>query len=266
MKPSDFLTRHPVFTRAEFERALGERGPRSPRTVTSHLVRWQREGRIRKLKAGLYVGAAAPGLGSPDPYAVAARMAPDAELAYHTALELHGHAQSVFSTLTFTTWSKVKPLAFAAHRFRPVRPRAALRKPAPQGRWSVRLERPGGPLLVTSLERTVVDCLDRPDLAGGLEEVWRSLAGVRALDLPVLMAYFERLARPLLAARLGYYLEGRAEDLLVSRRHLASLRERRPRSPVSFDRRRPGRFVPAWNLVVPPEFTRASRESGDADS
>ncbi len=263
MKPSDFLTRHPVFTRDEFGRALIERGPRSPLTVSSHLVRWQREGRVVRVKPGLFVRSASAEF---DAYALAARMAPDAELAYHTALELHGHAQSVFSTLTFTTWSKVKPLTFAEHRFRPVRPRAALGRVDRPGRWTVRMERLGGPVRVTSLERTVVDCFDRPDLAGGMDEVWRSMAGVRALDLPALLAYFECLARPLLAARLGYFLEHRADDLLVSRRHLESLRARRPRSPVSFDRRRPGRFVAAWNLVVSPEFTRASKESGDAHS
>lgn len=134
MKPSDFLSQHPVFTREEFALALGERGPRSPRTVSSHLVRWQREGRVERVKPGLFVGRPSGGRSAPDAYALAARMAPDAELAYHTALELHGHAQSVFSTLTFATWSKVKALSFGARRYRPVRPRAGLRRAASQTR------------------------------------------------------------------------------------------------------------------------------------
>jgi len=36
-------------------------------------------------------------------------------------------------------------------------------------------ERAGIPVRVTSPERTLVDVLDRPDLGGGWEEIWRSL-------------------------------------------------------------------------------------------
>ena len=34
---------------------------------------------------------------------------------------------------------------------------------------------------VTSLERTLVDCFDRIDLGGGIEEIWRSLATITYL-------------------------------------------------------------------------------------
>ena len=40
------------------------------------------------------------------------------------------------------------------------------------------LDRQGLPIRVTGLERTLVDVLDRPALAGGWEEAWRSWEGV----------------------------------------------------------------------------------------
>jgi predicted transcriptional regulator of viral defense system len=39
----------------------------------------------------------------------------------------------------------------------------------------VRLDRSGMEVNVTSLERTMVDVLSRPDLSGDWEEIWRSL-------------------------------------------------------------------------------------------
>jgi hypothetical protein len=44
-------------------------------------------------------------------------------------------------------------------------------------------ERAGLPLRVTTLERTLVDALDRPDLAGGWEEIWRSYDDVASLNV-----------------------------------------------------------------------------------
>ena len=44
-------------------------------------------------------------------------MAPDAAVAYHTALESHGYAQSLFERLTFVTWTKAKPTAFQGRLF-----------------------------------------------------------------------------------------------------------------------------------------------------
>jgi predicted transcriptional regulator of viral defense system len=264
VKPAEFLATHAVFTRAEFEKTV-PRGARSPRTVSSHLARWQRERRVRRVRPGLYVRLERDGGAPADPYAVASRLAPDAALAYHTALELHGHAQSVFRTLTFVTWAKTRPLEFEGHEFRPVRPRAALRKAA-RGAWTVTMERRSGPVTVTSLARTVVDVLDRPDLAGGMEEAWRSLLGVRALDFGEMTAYLRHVSRPLLAARLGYFLDRRREELLVPESLRRLLRGVRPRSPVNMEGKRPGRFVAAWNLVVPPEIFSGEQEAGDAEA
>jgi predicted transcriptional regulator of viral defense system len=45
--------------------------------------------------------------------------------------------------------------------------------------WGViRRNRSGVDLRITILERTLVDVLDRPDLSGSLEEIWRSLENV----------------------------------------------------------------------------------------
>lgn len=255
VKPAEFLHTHALFTRGEFARVMGQRGSRVPATLTKHLQTWRRDGRLHAVRRGVYLRLGPgqkPARASVDPLALASRLAPDAALAYHTALEALGHAQSPFERLFFATWSKTRPLRFQGRHYVPVRPRATLARSKED--FLVRLDRSGLEVCATSLERTVVDVLDRPDLAGGMEEVWRSLESVEALDFAVLGRYAKLVARPLLAARLGLVLEAHAKRWLTPSKLLAALEAQRPRGPVYLERRRPGRLVKRWNLIVPPDM------------
>lgn len=263
MKPLEFLHTHPLFTRQEFDRALSEGRGRAPATLTKHLQSWRRSGRLHPVRRGVYVRLV-PGRKlseTPvDPLALASKMASDAVLAYHTALEAHGVAQSAFERLFFATWTKASRLRFQGREYVPVRPRASLRGACEE--WVTRLERAGVELRVTTLERTVVDVLDRPDLAGGVEEIWRSLEAVEALDFGPLVRYFDRVARPLLSARLGFVLEANRSRWLTPEWPLAHLEARRPRVPVYLDRRQTGRLMRRWNLIVPPDMSPLEEQPG----
>ncbi len=254
MKPELFLARHSVFTRKELAEVLLRRG-RSDSTIDAHLARWLRQGRIKRVKQGVYYrvdeefGDSPTG---PDLMALASRMAPDAAIAYHSALEFHGFARSLFDRLTFVTWTKAKPTVFQGRRFVPVRPRSPLRH-VDREAWIERGERAGVEVRVTDLERTVVDVLDRIDLAGGVEEVWRSIESIPAFDLQSLARYAAALGGKTLAAKLGFFLETRREELVVPEKLLEDIRSRIPRVPVFMDRWRGGTLVAQWNLIVPPD-------------
>lgn len=255
MKPAEFLYTHSLFRREEFARAMGGRAARAPATLTKHLQNWRRDGRLHAVRRGVYLRLA-PGQGpadaAVDPLALASRLAPDAVLAYHTALEAHGRAQSPFERLFFATWTKARPLRFQGRQYVPVHPRAALARS--KDAFVVRLERAGLEVRASSLERTLVDVLDRPDLAGGMEEVWRSCGSVEAVDFAALSRYLALVSRPLLVARLGFVLEVHAKRWLTPEKLLAKLEAQRPRGPLYLERRQPGQLVRRWNLIVPPDM------------
>jgi len=264
MKPEAFLASHPLFTREEFAAVLRDRG-RTRATVDSHLARWHRLGRIIRVKQGVFVRVGAPDGAQespPDFIAIASRMALDAAVAYHTALEAHGLAQSIFERLTFATWTKTKPSMFQGRRFVPVRPGAPLFAVNHGERWIERVERSGIEIRVTNLERTVVDVLDRPYLAGGVEEVWRSLGSVSALDPGPLEEYVTLVGSRTLAARVGFFLETRREELVVPAGLLERLHGRAAGAPTYMDRRRRGRLVSSWALIVPVGLVRDDRGNG----
>lgn len=261
MKPEQFLTQHSLFTRAELAASLPGR---SAGTINTHLARWRKQGRIVRVKNELYVrkDPASDRPAPPDFIALASRMAPDAAASHHTALEAHGSAQSLFTRLTFVTWTRTKAVEFLGHSLVPVRPRVAL-FPSDRGEeWIETLDREALQVRVTSLERTLVDVLDRPALAGGMEEVWRSLAALPAVDPVALMDYVHVLNSKTVAARLGYFLESRREELAVPTSTLEALQSLLPRHPVYMERALGGRLHRRWRVIVPSELDGPSEEAG----
>lgn len=251
---TDFFDSTPVFSRAEFEAARASSG-RSPRTTDSLLRRYVAEGRLLRVRSGLYAvvpRGAESGTAPVDPYLVATKLAPDAIVAYHAALQFWGKAYSVWQRFHFFTATSTRALRFRGLEFVPVKVPLALRG-LPAADVLVTEERhAGGVVRVTTLERTLVDVLDTPTNAGGWEEVWRSLEMVEFFDLDAAIAYAVKLGSALTAARVGFFLEQHRESLMVEDRHLEPLRQLRPRQPRYLDaRRKPGKLVASWNLIVP---------------
>jgi len=265
-----FLAKNPVFRTEEALRFLAP-------TETSDQVRRNllhyhvRAGNILPIRHGLYASVRPgqdPGRVPVDAFLVASRCVADAVLAYHTALGLHVYAYSVTQHLAFLTAHKVRPFAFRGQRFTAVPfPRALVRRRAE--RFGVKhVDRLGVDVDVTGLERTLVDVLDRPDLGGGWEEVWRSLEGVPYFDLDQVVEYAALLGKATTASKVGFFLEQHRESLGVEERHLGRLRALRPKSKHYMDppadrgsgARRPGRLVPEWSLVVPVDVIERSWE------
>jgi len=254
MKLLDFFAGHPVFTYEEFAASLDADAPRSVKTRDSLLAHHTKTGRILRVRRGLY--ASVPFGASPDTFPVdmfllAGKMAEDAVLAYHTALEFYGKAHSVQERFLFLTRKAIRPLSFRGYEFRGVRfPNALIKKK--QEFFAVDTpERAGLPVRVTSLERTLVDVLDRPDLGGGWEEIWRSMEGVEFFDVDKVVDYALLLENSSTAAKVGFYLEKHQKELMVEDAHLKRLLDNIPKQPTYMARNTKGRLVRDWNLVVP---------------
>jgi predicted transcriptional regulator of viral defense system len=212
------------------------------------------EGHLQRVRRGLY--ATVPrntklGQAKPDPFLLASRMTGDAVLGFHTALAFHGRAYS--TRQEFTVWSAapVRPFEFQGQTFRAIVPARNTRSTRRMVTGVVEADRQGLAVRVTTLERTLVDVLDRPDLCGGWEEAWRSLEMVEYFDLDQVVAYVRLLKNATTTARVGFYLEQHAKSLQVDEAHLRPLRRLRPAQPRYMDRDRGGKWVAGWSLMVP---------------
>jgi predicted transcriptional regulator of viral defense system len=258
MKYDSFFQKHPVFTMDEFTEYLTSRREVGARTEESLLAHFRRTGRVIRVRRGLYA-TVPPGASASsypiDPFLIAAKLTLDAVLSHHTALEYHGRAYSIQERFTYSTAHPLTPFEFRSHSFKGTKFPEALMRAGEEQFGVLRSERAGMDLRVTSLERTLVDVLNRPDLSGSWEEIWRSLESVEFFDLDKVVAYALLLDNATTASKVGFFLEQHRESLMVEEHHLKPLRDRRPRQPHYLDRgkRQSGVLVSEWKLVVPKE-------------
>ncbi|MHB1460654.1 MAG: hypothetical protein ACYC1M_05170 [Armatimonadota bacterium] len=95
--------------------------------------------------------------------------------------------------------------------------------------------------------------LNRPELSGGWEEVWRSLEMVEYFHIDIVVKYVKALGNATTAAKVGFFLQQHEVQLMVSASHLRSLKDMCPKSPHYMEptTRGNGRFYSDWNLIVP---------------
>jgi len=263
MRTQDFFASHPIFTRDEFTAFLDADRSRSVKTRDSLLAYHTDRGHILRIRRGLYA-VVQPGpvsaVSQISPYLIAAKMADDAVLAYHTALEFYGNAYSVSEHFRYLTRRMPRPVIFSSYHFYGVRFPKKLREKGQEG-FGVRTVRTDGiSVRVTSPERTLVDLLDRPKFGGSWEEIWRSLELTGFFDLEQVVEYALILGNATTVAKTGFFLEQHRDSLMVEDSHLDALRKHRPRKVhyLKRDSRKRGRFAGNWNLIVPEELAEQS--------
>ena len=263
MKHDTFFRKHPVFASAELDSHLASSGDVGPRARESLLKYHRKAGHIILIRRGLY--AVVPPGASPvsypvDPFLVAAKLTKDAAISYHTALEIHGHAYSTREQITYSAVRPRSPVTFRSRTYRGVKFPKALRNCDKEKIGVVSVDRQGMDISVTSLERTLIDVLDRPNLSGSWEEIWRSLESIAFFDLDKVIEYALLLGNATTIAKVGFFLDQHRESLMVEGKHLDSLRQHRPKMPhyLENSKRESGKLVTDWNLVLPVELIERS--------
>ncbi len=254
----DFIARRPVFRFDEFRAVHSGRGQRSAATTATLLKHWVEAGRIVNLRRGLYA-TVPPGRTPeslvPDRFVLACRLAQDAAVAYHAALDFWGVSGAPASVVHYLAPRRARPFVLRGVKYVPVTMPPPVRGLTDLASGIVVERRDGIPVRVTSLERAVVDVLDVPRNGGPWSDIWRSLGSIGSLDLDFVVLYAIRLGSALTAGRVGFYLERHRDALGVSERYLDALRRHAPRQPLYLDGRRVhGRLISGWNLVVPEDL------------
>jgi predicted transcriptional regulator of viral defense system len=264
MSLPDYFAVHPVFTREELVRHLTETGEGNPNasTVRALLRYHQATGRILSVRRGLFATVApgsTPSSAPVDAYLVGALGCPGGVLAYHAALELHGLAYSTFEEVQVLVPRHQRGWSYRGVEYRPVQARESLGDVALTLGVET-MDRHGINLQVTTVTRTLVDVLDRPDLSGGWEEVWRSLETVKVVDDAEALAYLERLGNATTSALVGFYLEQHPGVLDSPKETLTRMERLRPKGRQYLDRKDGGRLAARWNLIVPEALWQRSWE------
>ncbi len=253
-KAHKFFFGNSIFTFELFAKAMGNPLPTCRTMLSNHV----KTGNVVRIKQGLY--ASVPSGAEPekypiDPYMIISALADDTTIAYHSALQFHGVAYSVHFQHIFQSNHKIKEFVFRQEWFKAVQFPKAL----PESKRTIfvdSLDYHGMIVRVTNKERTLVDALDRINLSGGLEEVWRSLNSIQDVDVQKILDYALLLNNATTIAKVGFYLRLRQADWKISEQDLAKLKKKSPKSKHYLDRNKriDGKYIKEWRIIVPTEL------------
>jgi len=195
-------------------------------------------------------------------------MAEDAVIAYGSALDLHGKLHTIQNRFIYLTKKRVMTsFDFRDIKYQAVSIPLALKELGHESFGVQSIDRLGQEVLVTSLERTLVDVLDRPYLCGSWEEIWLSLESIEYVDMDQVLKYALLLANSTTIAKLGFFLDTHREALMVPEHYLEALRKHCPVKPHYIDRNQsqPQKMIAKWNLVVPQSLINREWEEPNAN-
>jgi len=187
-----------------------------------------------------------------DALLIAGRMTSDSVISYHSAMEFHGLAYSMHSLVYFNSDEKIGELNCPYGHYQQIVHPLAL-KPDHLFLETKVHDRSGMDIRVTTIERTLVDCLHRPNFCGRWEEIWRSFESVSFLDIDRVIQYALQLGNVTTIAKLGFFLEQHQEQFSVKEELLNELARSRPKSRHYMEKNYQGpvKNLTRWNLIVP---------------
>lgn len=270
MNLKQFFYEHPVFRHEEFAVLKKAHGTVNPVSVNTALQYYVKSGMITPIRRKLY--AVVPPSQSPDdvmidPYLIAGKVTNDAIIGYHSALELIGSAYSSFGQLTYLTAQKSKSFEFKGHWYKPVAVPIVLLKKQHTNLYVETINRQGMSIKITNAARTFVDVLDRIELCGGWEEVYRSISNLVVLNIAEVIDYCLMLENARLNAKVGYFLSQRQGAFAVSEKQLLPLMKGKPKVPQYASKLSGEKFqlINSWNIYLPVSVINQSWEEPDAE-
>ena len=217
------------------------------------ILRLCREGRLKRAttpRRGLYIvtsDAAASNQALRNPIdAIQALYGADVVFCYGSALYLHDLSR--YGRLTdyyVATLEARKPKAIGQARLHFVE------TPVDTSVGTETVEISDKHVVVTDLERTLIDCIHRPKYAQGWENLIYAIGRMGRLKEDRVYDYLKRYRLPSLVAKTCVVLERFADDLGTDTDALVRLRPYLPRNPIRFSRNEPGVFNKKWNAYVP---------------
>jgi predicted transcriptional regulator of viral defense system len=220
-------------------------------TCMNTLKQLMKSKQVVKVRRGLYeivppeqVGGEKP---AADKFLLARKVTSPYCLAYHSALEIHGVANTaVYNLVDLASPKQFRNFEYEGVKYRWI-PRQDLLGTEKTIWGSV-------PIVVTDRERTVLDCVDRIDLAGGFEEAFKSLSSMRNVNFDRLFTYAATQRKRILFHKLGFFL---SQEQIRDSWHVDDELLRRIKKELSskiyyfLAHKGTGRIVNEWNLIVP---------------
>jgi predicted transcriptional regulator of viral defense system len=213
------------------------------------LKNMRRKGALDRVKSNLFVRIPShivhdKGKYLEDPILVGKHLTKSYFFSYYSALYLHGLSQQPASHFYLSTTSHVQRVDYHGLVFHPV----ILTKKRFFGFKEIKYREEN--VFVSDLERTIVDVMNRPEYAGGYEEIIRSIQDVEKVDWKRLLKYLDRMGEKILFNRTGFVFDMLGEFVDTPDGFLKELEKRLSGNIYYFEKNRKGTYVKKWKIIV----------------
>lgn len=166
----------------------------SENTINMYLSKAAKDGHIQRVRRGVYITP-----DKQDRMVIACESVPDGYIAYHTALEFHGLCTEEFSCTQIASKKRFRSFEFNFNTYERV-----------AGKYHDGIqtyEQPEGPVRCTTITRTILDCIERPDLCRGHESIWNAILLLQEndIDFQEMATLLDARKNKSLYQRVGYY-------------------------------------------------------------
>jgi len=234
-----------IFSFGDAVRVLKDRGRKSIAQILYALTkkRW-----LERLEKGKYLilpfEAGTERAYAAHEFIIAANLITPYYIGFRSALNYYGYTEQVSRTVYVVSAKQKRSVTIDETTFQFV-------KLSSRKRFGVtQVVIQGESINISDREKTIIDCLDHLEYAGGITEVAKGLwFGKEELDFEKLVGYAERLAMKSLVQRLSFLLEllELANPQLVGRLTQSSGKAYVKLDPLGGDR---GKYLSRWRLRV----------------
>lgn len=186
-----------------------------------------------------------------DPLLIGGRATPQSIIAYHSALAFHGIAYSISNTIFFINESYSQAFEFDQIKYQPILPVSTLTQENLFTETKIH-DRLGLTIRVTTIERTLVDCLDKAHHSGGFEEIWQAAHMLDFVDVERIVDYAILLNNATTIAKVGFFLEQHRDHFEVNAKCLDRLENKKPKGVHYLSKKyQDNVYMRRWHLMVP---------------
>ncbi len=209
---------------------------------------------VSSIRRGLYV---ANDLATEHPIAnkfeIASAINNGCFVAYHSALEYHGFAHQIMFNVHVGSPKRFRNFNFDGLNY------VCCPQTISEGVITPTYD---SMVCVTDLERTIVDCTDRLDFAGGCEELLNCISAVSRVDIEKIIRYADLYNKLVLYRKLGIICNIFADSWKVQPNQMDYFRNASGNSTLSFtDRQESNTFLKSWKMYVPAELMNYYKEN-----
>jgi predicted transcriptional regulator of viral defense system len=212
-------------------------------SVSSLLYNYRKRDIIVKIRKNVYLPTnPLYGYVDENQYEIGCNSVSSSYVSYHSAMAFYGWENQVFNRIYLSAPKRFRPFEFLymEYMYAPDRFREGVVKDETRA------------IYYTELERTIIDCADRLDLAGGYEEFIYNLDFVSKVNEDKLIRYLSLYNKQALYQRAGFILSRLQKHLNLSDSFFELCKEKTGKSVRYLTHKHESKvYIPEWKLYVP---------------